>query len=123
MNITLYFARIHYSHLSSLEPSMGSGPATVIIQGIGIGMISCVAPVVILVATIFGCNALAGGYGIALSAVGMLSTLGVTLATDAYGPVSAICRRAFRALLLVCLASMFGGIIIPCFSPLSYPAT
>ena len=74
--------------LTSLSHFGCSGPATVIIQGIGIGMISCVAPVVILVATIFGCNALAGGYGIALSAVGMLSTLGVTLATDAYGPIA-----------------------------------
>lgn len=51
-------------------------------------MISTVFPVLILVSTILGCNALYGDYGIAVSAVGMLSTLGVTLATDAYGPVA-----------------------------------
>jgi inorganic pyrophosphatase len=51
-------------------------------------MISTVLPVIILVGTILGCNALAGQYGIAMSAVGMLSTLGYTLATDAYGPVA-----------------------------------
>ena len=51
-------------------------------------MISCVFPVLIIVATILGCNALAEGYGIAMAAVGMLSTLGVTLATDAYGPIA-----------------------------------
>lgn len=51
-------------------------------------MISTVFPVLILVATILGCNALYGDYGIAVSAVGMLSTVGVTLATDAFGPVA-----------------------------------
>lgn len=51
-------------------------------------MISTVLPVLILVGTILGCNALSGQYGIAMSAVGMLSTLGVTLATDAYGPIA-----------------------------------
>ena len=59
-----------------------------IIQGLGIGMISTVFPVLVLVATILGCNALYSDYGIAVAAVGMLSTLGVTLATDAYGPVA-----------------------------------
>merc|ERR1711916_319346 len=52
------------------------------------GMISCIGPTIFLSATLLGCNALAGEYGIALSAVGMLSTLAVTLATDAYGPVA-----------------------------------
>lgn len=51
-------------------------------------MISTVFPVLILVGTILGCDALAGQYGIAMAAVGMLSTLGVTLAQDAYGPVA-----------------------------------
>uniref|UniRef100_A0A6U0K3A5 H(+)-exporting diphosphatase n=1 Tax=Minutocellus polymorphus TaxID=265543 RepID=A0A6U0K3A5_9STRA len=85
---TEYFTSYSYWPTRSITEAGVTGPATVIIQGIGIGMISCVAPVIILVATIFGCNALAGGYGIALSAVGMLSTLGVTLATDAYGPIA-----------------------------------
>merc|ERR1719183_383173 len=51
-------------------------------------MISTVGPIITMVASILGCNALAGQYGIAISAVGMLSTLCVTLATDAYGPVA-----------------------------------
>merc|ERR1719293_212988 len=51
-------------------------------------MISTVPPTVILVATILGCNSLAGSYGVAIAAVGMLATLGITLATDAYGPVA-----------------------------------
>ena len=65
-----------------------TGPATVIIQGLGVGMISTLFPTIIIVATILGCNGLAGDFGIAMAAVGMLSTLGVTLATDAYGPVA-----------------------------------
>merc|ERR1719191_2548236 len=65
-----------------------SGAATVIIQGLGIGMLSCVPPVVIIVITIIACYSLGGVYGISMAAVGMLSTLGITLATDAYGPVA-----------------------------------
>merc|ERR1719439_521799 len=51
-------------------------------------MISTLAPVVILCAAIVACAELAGSYGISVAAVGMLSTLGITLATDAYGPVA-----------------------------------
>merc|ERR1719428_718884 len=65
-----------------------TGPATVVIQGLGIGMLSCVPPVVIIVITIIACYSLGGVYGISMAAVGMLSTLGITLATDAYGPVA-----------------------------------
>ena len=69
------------------------GAATVIIQGLGIGMISVFPPTVIICATVIACFNVAGAgpsglYGIAIAAVGMLSTLGVTLATDAYGPVA-----------------------------------
>merc|ERR1740127_409471 len=67
--------------------SMG-GAATVIIQGLGIGMLSCVPPTIIIVTAIISCYSLGKVYGIAIAAVGMLSTLGVTLATDAYGPVA-----------------------------------
>ncbi|KAG7354290.1 pyrophosphate-energized inorganic pyrophosphatase [Nitzschia inconspicua] len=86
--VTEYFTSYHYWPTKSITEAGITGPATVIIQGLGIGMISTVFPVLILVATILGCNALSGTYGIAMAAVGMLSTLGVTLATDAYGPVA-----------------------------------
>merc|ERR1719224_257900 len=51
-------------------------------------MISCAPPVIILAITILACAELSGNYGVAISAVGMLATLGITLATDAYGPVA-----------------------------------
>lgn len=57
-------------------------------QGLGVGMISCVPPVLVLAVAIISTSALGGAYGVAISAVGMLSTLGITLATDAYGPVA-----------------------------------
>jgi inorganic pyrophosphatase len=86
--VTEYFTSYAYTPVKSITDAGITGPATVIIQGLGIGMISCVFPVLIIVATILACDALSGGYGIAIAAVGMLSTLGVTLATDAYGPVA-----------------------------------
>ena len=65
-----------------------TGPATVIIQGLGVGMLSTIPPVLCVVASIIGAHALVGVYGIAVCSVAMLSTLGVTLATDAFGPVA-----------------------------------
>ena len=65
-----------------------TGPATVIIAGVGLGMLSTLIPGVVVVAAMWAANELAGTYGVALAAVGMLSTLGITLATDAYGPVA-----------------------------------
>lgn len=86
--VTEFFTSYSFWPTKSITDAGVTGPATVIIQGLGVGMISTVFPVIILVATILGCNALSGDYGIAMAAVGMLSTLGVTLATDAYGPVA-----------------------------------
>jgi len=60
----------------------------VIIQGMGVGMVSTMMPTLVLVAAIVSCNALAGQYGIGLAAVGMLGTLAISLSTDAYGPVA-----------------------------------
>jgi len=85
---TEVFTSFSYGPVQSITNAGVTGPATVIIQGLGIGMISTVPPVFILIVTILACDALAGGYGIAISAVGMLATLGVTLATDAYGPIA-----------------------------------
>jgi inorganic pyrophosphatase len=85
---TEYLTSYAFWPTKSITSAGVTGPATVIIQGIGVGMVSCVAPVAILVTTILACNALQGNYGIAIAAVGMLSTLGVTLATDAYGPIA-----------------------------------
>ena len=86
--VTEYFTSYAHWPTQSITEAGITGPATVVIQGLGVGMISTVLPVLILVGTILGCNALSGQYGIALSAVGMLSTLGVTLATDSYGPIA-----------------------------------
>ena len=85
---TEYCTSYAYQPTVSIMNSGKTGPATVIIQGLGVGMLSCLPPVVILVGAILGCTTLAGEYGVAIAAVGMLSTLGITLATDAYGPVA-----------------------------------
>merc|ERR1711939_1042363 len=85
---TEYFTSFDFGPVISIKDRARTGPATVVIQGIGVGMISTVPPVIILVVAIVACNELAGGYGIANAAVGMLATLGITLATDAYGPVA-----------------------------------
>merc|ERR1712113_65341 len=86
--VTEYFTSFDYGPVISIKDRATTGPATVVIQGLGVGMISCVPPTVILVAAIIGCSALGGGYGVSIAAVGMLATLGITLATDAYGPVA-----------------------------------
>merc|ERR1719327_1318991 len=65
----------------NITKSGKTGPATVVIQGLGVGMIGTSVPTVIIVAAICACNALASLYGIAIAAVGMLSTLAITLAT------------------------------------------
>ena len=86
--ITEYYTSFDFGPVISIKDRGMTGPATVVIQGIGVGMISCVPPVVVLACTIVGTHSLAGNYGVAISAVGMLATLGITLATDAYGPVA-----------------------------------
>lgn len=86
--VTEYFTSYSYGPVRSIADAASTGPASVIIQGLGIGMISCVFPVLIIVTTTLVCNALSGGYGVAISGVGMLSTLGVTLAADAFGPIA-----------------------------------
>merc|ERR1719450_1775129 len=86
--VTEYFTSFDFGPVISIKDRAFTGPATVVIQGLGVGMISTVPPTVLLFGCVLGCNALAGSYGIAIAAVGMLATLGITLATDAYGPVA-----------------------------------
>ena len=93
---TEYYTSAQYKPTKQLASAAQTGPATIIISGLSIGMASTVLPVITVGAAILLSFFLAGGasdlnmglYGIAISAVGMLSTLGITLATDAYGPVA-----------------------------------
>ena len=94
--ITEYFTSDSYKPTQKLADSTETGAATAIISGLSLGMLSTVAPVVIVGISILVSYYVTGGandfnvglYGIGLSAVGMLSTLGITLATDAYGPIA-----------------------------------
>ena len=72
----------------SIAQSAETGPATVIIQGLSVGMFSTLPPIAIITVSIVLSLKMCGVFGVAIAAVGMLSTLGVTLATDAYGPVA-----------------------------------
>jgi H(+)-translocating pyrophosphatase len=85
---TEYCTSFEYYPTQSIAMSGMHGHAPVIIQGMGVGMLSTVVPVVVVVAAVLACTSLCGLYGVAIAGVGMLSTLGITLATDAYGPVA-----------------------------------
>jgi K(+)-stimulated pyrophosphate-energized sodium pump len=95
---TEYYTSEEFKPTRSIAQSSDTGPATVIISGIGIGMFSTVIPVLSVVVGIIFAFLFASGfdftnmgmglYGIGIAAVGMLSTLGITLATDAYGPIA-----------------------------------
>ncbi len=95
---TEYYTSQSYLPTKRLAESGTTGPATVIISGVGLGMVSTAIPVIAVVGGIILSYWLASGfdfanvgmglYGIGIAAVGMLSTLGITLATDAYGPIA-----------------------------------
>ncbi|MCY3655132.1 MAG: sodium-translocating pyrophosphatase [Chloroflexi bacterium] len=85
---TEYYTAFEFSPTQKLAEQAETGAGTVIIGGLGLGMLSTAIPLLTIVIAIGITYELAGLYGIALAAVGMLSTLGVTLASDAYGPVA-----------------------------------
>ncbi len=93
---TEYYTSDEYKPTREIATQAKMGPATVIIEGLATGMLSAAAPVVVIAIGILFAFGLAGGfsnftmglYGIGFAAVGMLSTLGITLATDAYGPIA-----------------------------------
>ncbi|MCM8712026.1 sodium-translocating pyrophosphatase [Clostridium sp. SYSU_GA19001] len=93
---TEYFTSDTYRPTQNLAATSTTGPATIIIGGLSLGMMSTAVPVVIVCIAVMASFYLSGGatnfnlglYGVGISAVGMLSTLGITLATDAYGPVA-----------------------------------
>ena len=101
---TEYYTSHSYKPTQKLAEASQTGPATVIINGVGLGMVSTAIPVIaiavaIILAFLFAIsfdvqnmltadNLSKGLYGVAIAAVGMLSTLGITLATDAYGPIA-----------------------------------
>ena len=97
--VTEYYTSDTYKPTQKLSESSKTGTATLIISGLSLGMMSTLLPILIVGAAVIiayfcaqigveGGNASLGLYGISISAVGMLSTLGITLATDAYGPVA-----------------------------------
>ena len=85
---TEYYTSYEYSPTKKVSEASQTGAATVMISGIATGMMSTLIPVIAIGITILVAFQLAGFYGVALAGVGLLSTLGITLATDAYGPVA-----------------------------------
>ena len=85
---TEYYTSYSYKPTQRVSAASETGAATVIIQGIASGMLSTLTPVICVSVAILLAYWFAGFYGVALAGVGLLSTLGITLATDAYGPVA-----------------------------------
>ena len=86
--ITEHYTGTNKKPVRAIVDQSITGYATNIISGLGVGMISTTFPILILAAAVVGAYELAGLYGIAIAAVGMLSNTGIQLAVDAYGPIS-----------------------------------
>lgn len=86
--VTEYYTSASFSPVKKIAKSCETGTATNIITGLAVGMGSTAIPVLLIVFGIFAAYYFAGLYGIALAAVGMLSTTGMVVAVDAYGPIS-----------------------------------
>lgn len=86
--ISVYYTSSKYKPVKELAKSSQTGPAVTVVNGLALGMLSTMVPVVVIaVATLIGFF-FAGMYGVAMAALGMLSILGVTLAVDSYGPIA-----------------------------------
>ncbi|MFA4880725.1 MAG: sodium-translocating pyrophosphatase [Candidatus Doudnabacteria bacterium] len=86
--VTEYYTSDNNKPTQKIAESSETGAATNIIQGLSLGMLSTIIPVLVVALGIWASYALFGLYGVAIAAVGMLSTLGITLAADTYGPVA-----------------------------------
>jgi len=86
--VTEYYTSYHYSPVKSISKSSLTGAATTIISGLAVGMQSTAMPLIVIAFTVLVANKFAGLYGIAVSAVGMLSIVGMTVSVDSYGPIA-----------------------------------